>query len=588
MPYIGIAVSTATVGSTISISFGTLTTVAATTLTVTAYNDNGTIQTTNNTTSIILTQRGVGSISLASTTLTISAGVKTTSFRGYITGDLAVLGKASGYKDGVVHLSVAPISTSGAGGYFPSRAPNNTGGGAGSSLLRDTIKINGQTLYRVILWDMESTKRGRNKIKAIIHDAKAIGVSSYLNDAGEVYFTLPYNHPQISEIKPLERHYRVDRFDEEAGQYRAIGQGIIEDYEATPDEVIVYGIDYMNVLNKTITTPSTTTYSYVSKTFEFIYQDQMTQAINETGSRLGFIRTTAGTSWSYQGTKPLVINSATNTYRVFTGGEPRMGFLSNMANIAMEGTTNKVVFGNPLESDTESYDTFFCDMKYSQGVNDDTVLEYGSNVKSFSYSPNYRRLRTRYRIVATNSDSISGVTNIWSALQTNALTPVSTYGVIEEVQAIENLKSQEAADARAAFQLYRSGPNFIRSFSLSVVDGSLIPFKRYKIGDDIRVRISRGIISLDTNITLTGQRYVGNVDGSEQIFFEFILRGATQFDLYSNKPQIPLLQEMVGAGLAVPSSPAPDSKRNHKHPRKPKIENDTTAAGAEVPNPVTP
>lgn len=590
MPYIGISVGTASVGSTISISFGTLTTVAATSLTVTTYNDNGTIQTTNNTTAVVISQRGVGSIVTAATTLTVASGVASTTFRGFVTGALAILGKASGYTDGIKHVEVYPIATSNSGGYFPSlpNQPAGGGGGGGAALLRATVKINGQTLYRVILWDVESTKRGRNKIKAIIHDAKAIGVSSYLNDAGEIFFTLPYNHPQISEIKPLERHYRVDRFDEEDGKYRAISQGLIEDYEATVNEVIVYGIDYMSVLNKIITNPNTsTTYSYSTKTFEYIYQDQMTQTVNQTDSRLGFIRFNAGTSWSHQLSKPLVINPSTNTYSVYTAGEPRMGFLSNLANIAMEGTTSKVVFGNALESETESYDTFFCDMKYSPGVNDDMVLDFGGNVRDFSYSPNYRNLRSRFLVIGTNA-AATGVTTVWSSIATNSLTPTSLYGVIDEIMAVRDIKTPEALNARAAFQLYRSSPNYIRSFSVAVQDGSVIPFKRYKLGDDIRVRIKRGIVDIDANITLTGQRYIGNVDGSEQIYFEFILRGATQFDLYSTKPKtVSLAEEISRAGLTAPSDPVPgNGGKDHK--KKHKTKKDTIETGTEDPAAVKP
>jgi hypothetical protein len=589
MPYIGISVGTASVGGTISISFGTLTTVAATSLTVTAYNDNGTIQTTNSTTAVVITQRGVGSIVTSATTLTVASGVASTTFRGFVTGSLAILGKATGYTDGIKHVDVYAVSTGSSGGYFPSRPNQPTGGGAGAALLRDTIKINGQTLYRVILWDMESTKRGRNKIKAIIHDAKTIGVSSYLNDAGEIFFTLPYNHPQISEIKPLERHYRVDRFDEEEGQYRVISQGLIEDYEATQNEIIVYGIDYMGVLNKTITDPNTsTTYSYTSRTFQYIYQDQLTQAITaQANSRLGFIRFNAGTSWSHQLSKPLVINPSTNTYSVFTAGEPRMGFLSNLANIAMEGTTSKVVFGNTLESPTESYDTFFCDMNYLPTVNDDMVLEFGSNVRDFSYSPNYRSLRSRFLVVGTNN-AASGVYTVWSSIATNSLTPTSLYGAIDEVMMVRDIKTTQALDARAAFQLYRSSPNYIRSFSLSVQDGSVIPFKRYKMGDDIRVRVKRGLVDIDANITLTGQRYTGNVDGSEQIFFEFILRGATSFDLYSPKPKpTSLANEIQRAGLTVPPEPVPE-KGGKTHPPHNKTKGNTIKTGTEEPPAVKP
>lgn len=407
------------------------------------------------------------------------------------------------------------------------------GGGAGSELLRDTVKINNQTLYRIILWETNTTDRGRGSIAAIIHDAKNIGVSSYLNEGGEAFFTLPYNHPLISECVPLERHYRIDRFDEEDGLYITIGQGILEDYEATENETVFYGIDYMGVLYKTITTPSTTqTFTYTSSTFATIYQNEMTQAIGATNSRLGFIDYNLGSSWSHQSSFPLVINSSTNTYSVYTGGEPRLSFISNLSNIVMSGTTTKAVFGNTLESDTELYNGFFCDLNWSPTPNNNIVLEYGGNVKSFTYSPNFRRMLTRSLLVATNSGAT--VSKIWSSVATGTAAPTSTYGLIDGVSAAEDIKSQAAADARAAYNLYQSSPDKIKMISIAVKDGSIVPFKRYKLGDDIRVRISRGNVSVDANITLRGQQYVGRSDGSEQLWFDFFIRDAMDFNLYGS------------------------------------------------------
>jgi hypothetical protein len=373
---------------------------------------------------------------------------------------------------------------------------------------------------------MTSTK-ARNNIRAIIHDAKNVGVSSYLNEAGEAFFTLPYNHPQISECVPLERHYRVDRFDEEDGRYITLGQGILEDLEATPDETVFYGLDYMGVLSKTITTPTTTaTVTYDNKTFAFIYKAEMSAVKAQTHSRLGFIQFRANsTGWSYLSeTEPLVINTAATTYDIFTAGESRLSFLTNVANIAMEGTTTKIVFGNTLESETELYNTFFCDMNFASTPNNDLVLEYGSNIKSFSYSPNFRQLLTRSLVVATSIYNAVSPTKIWSAVATGTAAPTSTYGVIEAAFIEQNLISQAEANKKASYRLYQSSPEKIKSISLAVTDGSIIPYKRYKLGDDIKVRINRGSVNVDTYLTLRGQRYVGNTNGTEQLWFDFFPR----------------------------------------------------------------
>jgi hypothetical protein len=403
--------------------------------------------------------------------------------------------------------------------------PSSGGGGSGSRLLRDTIKINNQTLYRVILWESNTTDRGRGNIAAVIHDAKNVGVSSYLNEGGEMFFTLPYNHPQLSACVPLERHYRVDRFDEEDGRYVTLSQGLLEDYEATENETIFYGLDYMMVLQKTITTPSTSTLvTYNDKTFANIYQAEMTQAIGEANSRLGFIDYNLGTTWSHQASYPLVINSATATYDIFTGGESRGSFLTNLANISMEGSATKVVFGNTLESDTELYNGFFCDMNWSPTQNDDIVLEFGGNVKGFSYSPNFRVLITRARVVATSITNSVLPTKIWSSAATGTAAPISTYGIIESVFLEQDLANQSVVDFKAKYRLYQSSPEKIRNISIAIKDGSIIPYKRYKLGDDIRVRIERGNVSINSNLTLRGQRYIASTDGTEELWFDFFPR----------------------------------------------------------------
>ncbi len=537
MPYISVSSSSSVVDSTISIAFGTYTAISASTMTVASMNDNGTINTSDSTSVISIRQQGIGSIVISSSTLTVSSGVATTSFRGKSAGNVSLIATSPTLDNGTTIIDVSyngylyPSGGVGGGGVRPAGG----GGGAGGKLLRDTIKINNQTLYRIVLWDVSATDRGRGDLKAIIHDAKNIGVSSYLNEGGEIFFTLPYNHPQISECIPLERHYRVDRFDEEAGRYVTVGQGLLEDYDSTEDEVVFYGLDYMGVLYKTITSTSTTsTFSYTSQTFASIYQNEMTQAIGATNSRLGFIDYNLGTAWTHTAAYPLVINSSTNTYSVYTGGEPRASFLQNLANITMSGTTTKVVFGNTLESDTEVYNGFFCDMNWSPTPNENIVLDYGGNVKSFSYSPNFRNLLTRSLLVATNSGAT--VSKIWSSVATGTAAPEATYGRIDGVSAADDIKSQAAADARAAYNLYQSSPDKIRMISIAIRDGSIVPFKRYKLGDDIRVRIKRGIVNLDASVTLRGQRYIGRSDGSEQLWFDFFIRDALAFDLYANDP----------------------------------------------------
>jgi hypothetical protein len=530
MPSVRILTPATTVSSSISIAFGTYTGISASVLTVQIIADDGSsIVTADSTSTVSLTQNGIGSLLIGATTLTVSSGVKTTTYRGKSAGPVAILGASTNKNTGVATLEITYNPQLYANGRLGTTSAGGGGGGAGANLLRNTIKINNATLYRIVLWDLNQVSNDRGDIAAIIHDAKNVGVSSYLNEGGEMFFTLPYNHPQISECVPLERHYRVDRFDEEAGRYVTVGQGILEDYEATENETVFYGIDYMKVLEKTITTATTTsTITYNDQTFETIYQSEMTQARSQSYSRLGFIDYTLYTgtpfTWNWTSSKPLVINSTTTTYDIFTAGESRGSFLTNLANIAMEGTTTKVAFGNTLESDTELYNGFFCDMNWSPTPNNDVVLEYGGNVKSFSYSPNFKALLTKSLVIATSIANGVSPTKIWSSVATISTAPVSTYGVIEAAFIEEDLSSQAAADKKARYRLYQSTPEKIKNISIAIKDGSIIPFKRYKLGDDIRVIIQRGNVNIDTNLTLRGQRYFAATDGTEELWFDFFPR----------------------------------------------------------------
>jgi hypothetical protein len=419
-------------------------------------------------------------------------------------------------------------------------APRVTGSGAQGRWFS-------QSPFRITLWDTTGSGRGRGTVRAVISDAKYIGVSSYLNEGGEAFFTLPYNHPQIAECLPLERHYRIDRWDEEDAVYRTVGTGILQDYQATDNETVFYGIDYMAALNQTLTDVSavisnpSTTVTYDNKTISEIWQSELSAARTSTNSRLGFI-TVEGT-----------INAATKTYDIFTAGEQRGEFLFNMAAIAQEGTTSKVVFGNRVESSTQSYDSFFLDMNYATTPNNSVRLVYGWNVKRFSYSPNFRNLRTRAVLIATSIFGTSS-SKIWSDYATSAL--ASTYGTIDRVDIQEDLISQESVSARAAYNLNESSPERLKVINLAVVDGSIIPYKNYKLGDDVRVVIKRGLVDIDTNVTLRGQQWVGREDGSEELSFDFYNRSQREFELVPYREQSPISKISVETAVFEPTTDA--------------------------------
>jgi hypothetical protein len=455
---------------------------------------------TTNTSSVTFSQSGTGTLTGTGAATAVN-GVASRLVTGAGVGTLTITASATSAIAGTAGLEVTNatrVTASGAQGRWYSQAP-----------------------FRITLWDMTGAGRGRGSVKAVISDAKYIGCSSHLNQGGEMFFTLPYNHPQIAECDPLNRHYRVDRWDEEDAVYRTVGSGILQDYSATDNETVFFGVDYLGVLNQTITdatgASAGSTVTYNDKTISHIFQAEMSAAKNQANSRLGFIEVEA------------TINASATTYDFFTAGEQRTNFLSDISSIAQSGATSKVFFGNRIESASQPYNYFFLDMNYASTPNNSLRLVYGANVKRFSYSPNFRSLRTRAIVIGTTIFNGIVPQKIWSPVATSAL--ASTYGVIDRVDLQQDIISQAAASSRAAYNLYQSSPDKLQAISVSVVDGSIIPFKNYKIGDDIRVVINRGNVNIDANLTIRGQEWVGREDGSEEISFEFFNRDQQSYEL---------------------------------------------------------
>lgn len=87
--------------------------------------------------------------------------------------------------------------------------------------------------------------RAPGDIVAIIHDAKSIGASEFHNSGGELFFTLPNNHPQIAAILPKRTHYSLEMYRTEG--WTEVASGWIEDLDDTssPQETIFTGRDYV-------------------------------------------------------------------------------------------------------------------------------------------------------------------------------------------------------------------------------------------------------------------------------------------------------------------------------------------------------
>lgn len=88
----------------------------------------------------------------------------------------------------------------------------------------------------------------QGNVVAVIKDARDVGVQLYANDNGSCFFTLPVDHPALPLINPLNQHYVIQRWN--GSSYDTIQSGFITDYDASANEVVISGVDYMTTFNK--------------------------------------------------------------------------------------------------------------------------------------------------------------------------------------------------------------------------------------------------------------------------------------------------------------------------------------------------
>ena len=121
-----------------------------------------------------------------------------------------------------------------------------------------------QPSFRIEIFDIDTSTRWRTTKKAVIYDAKDIGVEEHANDTGSAYWTLSNDHPQIGELKPLEQHYEIARWSQSRSRWEFVAAGILNNYTSTEYETVFTGLDYKSILNQIYTPITNMTFGSVS------------------------------------------------------------------------------------------------------------------------------------------------------------------------------------------------------------------------------------------------------------------------------------------------------------------------------------
>lgn len=349
--------------------------------------------------------------------------------------------------------------------------------------------------FRIKLWDMHPTHRGRLNLVSVIDDAGDIGVSGYANHAGEMYFTLPMNHPQIAQAVPLLRHWEVSRLNT-SGTYDILGKGLLEDWDATADEVVFYGIDYLGIFTKSITANNQ---SYSSTLIGTIITNQFTDYQAAANSPVEFLAT--GT-----------INVSSRTVTVVTSFEERLAFWRGLTEILQGSGTTRPVIGVDIQNDPPTF--FFSVNKGSDREN--IRLEYGGGILDFRYALGTARLATTNRGIGIKREGASAL------YSTQTYGSPSSYGDLQMSALYTDLINQAELNSRALADLrdrYDRGGNLYVSLTQAQIARTL-PTIDFNVADSIRVNLSRGIVSINALYTIWGYEWIGRKDGSESLFLD--------------------------------------------------------------------
>lgn len=344
---------------------------------------------------------------------------------------------------------------------------------------------------RIELYDI-GANRGPGNLVAIIDDAKVIGVSAYANDIGELFFTLPWNHPQISQCVPLQRHYRVLRYDGGTGAYATVARGILEDFEATANEVVFYGSDYMSLLYTTISSSNT---SYNNTLLGTIINAQVTAAIAETNSRSAF--TSVGT-----------IAATSTTATLLSSYQPRLDFIRSVAEISM---SSRSVRSNFYVTRDSPYTWNFTENDGSEELTD-LRLEYGGLVNGFAYAPDYANFATHIAAIGIKRDGASILYSTQSSADT------STYGRIARAALFQDVVNQTALDNLTSRAAKTAGiPD--KRVSIVLRTNKIAPWGGWDLADNVRVVIRRGsLININGLYTIWGMEWKVNPSGQEDLY----------------------------------------------------------------------
>lgn len=225
-----------------------------------------------------------------------------------------------------------------------------------------------------------------------------------------------------------------------------------------------------------------------------------------------------------------VSGSTSTTHTTFTAGEPVLDHIAAVCDLEMGAKTNgdKVVFGINKPTGGASYDgTFKLNLSVSSAASTAMLLRYPENIRAFSFTPGFSRVRNDITVIPTTS-FLSGTggqnTEGTSLIGSSSIdaTSVSTNGRLPLVAPKGGLMNAQAAQNEANRLLNSYKVANSKQLSIRAVVDGVDMWNGWDVGDSIRVSIRRGLVDVDEPFVIAGVRWYGETDGHEQVELDLV------------------------------------------------------------------
>lgn len=347
-----------------------------------------------------------------------------------------------------------------------------------------------QAKARVVIRQSES--RAPGTVVAIIDDAQNIGCSTYFNSPGEFHMTLPITHPQLGKCEPWRSHYAVE--ENVNGNWVQRYEGILSDFDANQDDVIVYGIDYFALLGRVVDTryvqgeperSATATppgSKYVSQYISTVINHLLQYARDKSGSPVSFISI---------GKRDTFAEKIT-IYTTFVGIAE---MIEGLVDSHRQGTGKRSRFWCQRYA-ANSYRWRLAD---NPGVDRPNLrMEYGGLVQGFQV--------IGFGEWSSKAHAIGRTQTGYELFYQSATAPgidfsANGYPVIETAEVYDNVADKNDLQRRVK-QRAMSSSRVGKRIALGLRTEHMSPFDGYDIADNIPVAIKRG--SIDTTRWGTG------------------------------------------------------------------------------------